>query len=145
MLSFLPGDFLGDISPNKLLMGNLGTFIADINQKLEGFHSDAIRARNYEWDLQNLLLNRKYLSTIPDPKQRRVVAYFFQKFELIVAPCIPDLRKAYIHSDFNEWNVLVKEDQALGLIDFGDMVYSPLVNEVATSLAYISYDKGSFF
>ncbi len=145
MLSFLHGDFLGDISPNKLLMGNLGTFISDINQKLEGFHSDTIRARNYEWDLQNLLLNRKYISTIPDAKQRRVVAYFFQKFELIVAPCIPDLRKAYIHSDFNEWNVLVKEDQALGLIDFGDMVYSPLVNEVATALAYISYDKGSFF
>ena len=145
MLSFLPGRFLGEIEPNKALMGNLGTFLAGVNQKLIGFDSDAIRARKYEWDLQNLSLNRKYISTIPEPKQRQVVAYFFQKFDLLVAPIIPELRKAYIHSDFNEWNVLVEEDQALGLIDFGDMVYSPLVNEVATALSYLSYDKDSFF
>ena len=145
MLSFLPGNFLGDIKPKKSLMGNLGVFLADLNQKLDGFHSDAIRARNYEWDLQNLPLNRKHISAIHDPKQRRIVAYFFQKFDLLVAPCIPELRKAYIHSDFNEWNVLAEGDQALGLIDFGDMVYSPLINEVATALCYLSYDKDTFF
>ena len=145
MLSFLPGSFLGDIKPNKSLMANLGAFLADLNQKLDGFHSDAIRARNYDWDLQNLTLNRKHISAIPDPKQRRIVAYFFQKFDLLVAPCIPELRKAYIHSDFNEWNVLAEGDQALGLIDFGDIVYSPLINEVATALCYLSYDKDTFF
>ena len=145
MLSFLPGKFLGEISPNKTLMGNLGAFLANVNKKLEGFHSDAIRARDYEWDLQNLQLNRKYISAIPDPKQRRIVAYFFQKFDLLVAPCISELRKAYIHSDFNEWNVLAEGEQVLGLIDFGDMVYSPLINEVATALTYLSYDKDSFF
>jgi len=145
MLSFLPGNFLGDIEPKKSLMGNLGVFLADLNQKLDGFHSDAIRARNYEWDLQNLPLNRKHISAIHNPKQRRIVAYFFQKFDLLVAPCIPELRKAYIHSDFNEWNVLAEGDQALGLIDFGDMVYSPLINEVATALCYLSYDKDTFF
>ena len=145
MLSFLPGRFLGEIEPNTTLMGNLGSFLAGLNQKLNGFDSDAIRARNYEWDLQNLKLNKKYISTISEPQQRSVVAYFFQKFDLLVAPHIPELRKAYIHSDFNEWNVLVEGDHALGLIDFGDMVYSPLVNEVATALCYLSYDKDSFF
>ena len=145
MLSFLPGDFLGEIEPSKALMYSLGVFLAGVNQKIDGFHSDAIRARNYEWDLQNLPLNQKYISAIPDPKQRSLVAYFFQKFDLLVAPCIPELRKAYIHSDFNEWNVLVEGDQAIGLIDFGDMVYSPLINEVATALCYLSYDKDSFF
>ena len=145
MLSFLPGSFLGDIKPNKSLMANLGAFLADLNQKLDGFHSDAIRARNYDWDLQNLTLNRKHISAIPDPKQRRIVAYFFQKFDLLVSPYVPELRKSYIHSDFNEWNVLAEGDQALGLIDFGDIVYSPLINEVATALCYLSYDKDTFF
>ena len=145
MLSFLPGDFLGEIEPSKALMYSLGAFIAGVNQKIDGFHSDAIRARNYEWDLQNLPLNQKYISAIPEPKKRSLVAYFFQKFNLLVAPKIPELRKAYIHGDFNEWNVLVEGDRALGLIDFGDMVYSPLINEVATALCYLSYDKDSFF
>ena len=141
MLSFLPGKFLGEITPNKTLMGNLGAFLANVNKKLEGFHSDAIRARDYEWDLQNLQLNRKYISAIPDPKQRRIVAYFFQKFDLLVAPCISELRKAYIHSDFNEWNVLAEGEQVLGLIDFGDMVYTRIVNEVAIACAYAMLDK----
>jgi len=145
MLSFLPGIFLGETDPNQTLIGNLGAFLAGVNKKLDSFDSDAIRARNYEWDLQNLKLNRKYISAVSDPKQRRVVSYFFQKFDLLVAPSIPELRKAYIHSDFNEWNVLVDGDKAIGLIDFGDMVYSPLVNEVATALCYLSYDKDSFF
>lgn len=145
MLSFLPGDFLGDQKPSKKLIFRLGFFLATINLKLDSFESDAIRARTYEWDLQNLLLNKKYIPYISEIKTRRVVAYFFQQFEQLILPELPSLRKAYIHSDFNEWNVIVREENAAGLIDFGDMVYSPLVNEVATALAYITYDKDSFF
>ena len=69
MLSFLPGDFLGEIEPSKALVHSLGAFLASVNQKIDGFHSDAIRARHYEWDLQNLQLNQKYISAIPDPKK----------------------------------------------------------------------------
>ena len=145
MLSFLPGSFLGDQRPSKKLIFRLGSFLAKINLKLNSFESDAIRARTYEWDLQNLLLNKKYIPSISEIKTRRVVGYFFQQFEQLIVPELPSLRKAYIHSDFNEWNVMVREENAAGLIDFGDMVYSPLVNEVATALAYITYDKESFF
>ena len=34
MLSFLPGKFLGEITPNKTLMGNLGAFLANVNKQL---------------------------------------------------------------------------------------------------------------
>ena len=145
MLSFLPGKFLGDSNANNDLMVNLGCFLAKINKGMVGFHSLAFKARNYEWDIQNLLLNKKHISAISSPEKRSLVSYFFQQFEANVLPELPALRKAFIHSDFNEWNVLVEETSVVGLIDFGDMVYSPLINEVATAICYLTYDKGSFF
>ncbi len=144
MLSFLPGTFLGDSNANNDLMVNLGCFLAKINKGMVGFHSLAFKARNYEWDLQNLLLNKKHISAISSPEKRSLVSYFFQQFEANVLPELPALRKAFIHSDFNEWNVLVEEASVVGLIDFGDMVYSPLINEVATAICYLTYDKDSF-
>ena len=145
MLSFLPGAFLGDVNANKDLMVNLGCFLAEINKGLAGFHCLAFKARNYEWDLQNLLLNKKHISTISSAEKRSLVSYFFKQFETNVLPEIPTLRKAFIHSDFNEWNILVEGSSVAGLIDFGDMVYSPLINEVATAICYLTYDKDSFF
>lgn len=145
LLSFLPGKFLAETTATESLMENMGRFLARINLRLTHFESATVRARQYEWDIQNLLLNRKHIKNIPKPSNRRVVTYFFRQFEALVLPKIPALRKAYIHSDFNEWNVLSEGEKTTGLIDFGDVVYSPLVNDVATALTYLTYDKSSFF
>ena len=56
-------------------------------------------------------------------------------------PLIPYLRKSIIHSDANEWNVLIQNGKVSSIIDFGDLVYSPLINEVAIAMTYASYDK----
>ena len=47
MLTFLPGNFLGDAPATHVLMENLGAFLAELNKKLSGFHSYALEARNY--------------------------------------------------------------------------------------------------
>ncbi|MDG1734454.1 MAG: aminotransferase class III-fold pyridoxal phosphate-dependent enzyme [Crocinitomicaceae bacterium] len=145
MLTFLPGNFLGDAPATHVLMESLGAFLAELNKKLSDFHSYALEARNYAWDLQNLHLNKKHIKHISSPEKRRLVLYFFQQFETHVSPLIPSLRKSFIHSDFNEWNVLIEGNRVVGLIDFGDMVYSPVINEVATALTYLTYDKETFF
>ena len=56
------------------------------------------------------------------------------------------LRKSVIHSDGNDYNVLTQLDEdglpiVTGVIDFGDMVYSHTVNEVAIAAAYAMLDK----
>ena len=63
VLTFLPGNFLGDARATHVLMENLGVFLAELNKKLSCFHSSALEARNYVWDLQNLHLNKKYIKT----------------------------------------------------------------------------------
>ncbi|NQV15619.1 aminotransferase class III-fold pyridoxal phosphate-dependent enzyme, partial [bacterium] len=65
----------------------------------------------------------------------------FQQFEENVSPVLHQLRKSIIHNDANEWNVLVNNGKVSGLIDFGDLAYSPLINELAVTIAYACFDK----
>ncbi len=141
MLSFLDGKFLGDCTPMKNLFHSFGNFLADLNLKLQNFDSYALRARQWEWDLQYFHLNKKYIEDITNSHDRSLVTYFFNQFEQKVTPILPTLRKQIIHNDANEWNVLVKNDSISGIIDFGDLAHSQLINEIAIALTYACYDK----
>jgi ethanolamine-phosphate phospho-lyase len=141
MLSFINGNFIGDIDPTKKTYASLGSFLARLDLKLQGFNSYILKARKWEWDLQYLYLNKKYISDILNAHDRNVVRYFFQQFEEIVVPVLPELRKQTTYNDANEWNVLVNNENVSGLIDFGDMAHTPLINELAIAITYACYDK----
>lgn len=141
MLSFIKGSFIGDINPTKNTYASLGDFLARLDIKLQGFNNYTLRARKWEWDLQYLNLNKKYISDIPNAHDRNVVRYFFQQFEEIVVPILPELRKQTTYNDANEWNILVNNEHVSGLIDFGDMAHTPLINELAIAVTYACYNK----
>lgn len=145
LLSFLEGEFMGDAKVSGKMASSLGSFLAHLNVSLFKFENHVIRSRKCEWDIQQLALNRKYIKDIPVIAKQNLVRYFFLQFEQKVIPVASELRMNYIHSDANEWNVLLKNNQINGLIDFGDMVYAPLINELATALTYICYDKESYY
>ncbi|MEN2282815.1 aminotransferase class III-fold pyridoxal phosphate-dependent enzyme [Algoriphagus sp. SE2] len=141
LLTFLEGGFLGDISPSNTLYQSLGTFLANLNLSLEHFSNYVLKARELDWDIQNLHLNKKFLEEIENPSNRNLARHFFLQFEENVIPILPTLRKQVIHGDANEWNILVQNQTISGLIDFGDLSHSPLINELAIALTYIIYDK----
>ncbi|MEO8712873.1 MAG: aminotransferase class III-fold pyridoxal phosphate-dependent enzyme [Parafilimonas sp.] len=141
MLSFLEGNFLGDEKPTKELFHSFGTFLAQTDIALQQCNSYTLQARQLEWDIQYLLLNKKYIDDIPDAHNRNIVCYFFLQFEENVSPLLPDLRKQIIYNDANEWNVLVNAGTVSGIIDFGDATYSLLINELAVAITYACYDK----
>lgn len=141
MLSFLPGEFLGKAEHTPALFESLGRFLAKMDIKLKDFKNYTFQARTWEWDLQYFDLNKKYLNDIVNAKDRNVVAYFFQQFEENVRPVAPTLRKQVIHNDANEWNLLVQDGKISGIIDFGDIAHTFLINELAIAIAYGCYDK----
>ena len=141
LLTFLEGTFLGDATHTPELLESIGRFTAQMDLQLVDLNNYVLKARQWEWDLQYLHLNKKYISDIEDPSDRHLVSYFFQQYELHVTPLLPELRKSVIHNDVNEWNVLVKDNAVSGLIDFGDLAYSPLINELAIAITYACYDK----
>jgi Ser/Thr protein kinase RdoA (MazF antagonist) len=80
------------------------------------------------------------LPTIADAALRRCAARALQAFEARVEPAFCSLRWQVIHHDFHPDNVLLHADDAdrvAGVIDFGDMLYSPLVADIGVAASYL--------
>ena len=51
------------------------------------------------------------------------------------------LRRAAVHNDPNDYNVLVEAGTIAGLLDFGDIVHSFAIADLAIAIAYAVLDK----
>ncbi|NLR60309.1 aminotransferase class III-fold pyridoxal phosphate-dependent enzyme [Chitinophaga polysaccharea] len=136
ILTFLPGKIWVEAPAHTpALWNSLGGFLGRMDSALRDFaHPAAYRIDS--WDLRNALAAREYLGAIKDHERRRMVAYFLLQFETEIVPQLSHLRMAVIHNDANDYNLLVNGEAVTGLIDFGDMVYSQLVNNVAVACTY---------
>jgi len=143
MLSFLDGTFIGDLTnvPSSVLE-SLGTVLATMDLHLKGFSHPAAY-RFTEWDLAQVLNCRGDLRHIKDHERRTMVDYFLLQYEMEVLPVRSQLRKAVIHNDANDYNVLVKDGVVTGIIDFGDMVETELINNVAIACTYAMFRSDS--
>lgn len=144
LLTFLEGEFFGNLNPEAAEYQGLGRFLAELDLELGKKSSYILESRKWEWDLQYLELIQKYLDDIPSAKERNTVKYFLQQYEEVVRPLLPHLRKSIIYNDANEWNLLLNQDNQVALIDFGDLAFSPLINELAVAMTYAAYDKEAY-
>lgn len=139
LLTFVTGQFFGDVQWNNGLIRSLGKCMANLTVALEDFDHVAYRAKKSNWDLQYVGKNKRYIPQISSEKRKNLVRYFFQQYEQIVLPRLPELRMACIHGDFNEWNILVNKNRVQGVIDFGDASHTQLINELAIAATYVCY------
>lgn len=136
VLSFLEGAYPEQHPTNIKLHHPIGTCLGRLTHALKGFsHPKA----NYEllWDLKNSNKLRKYLSYIPDENHQELIKYFLDRFEENVLPKIPDLRAQIVHNDLTPDNILVATDdpgQIVGIIDFGDMLQTALIIDLASTV-----------
>jgi 4-aminobutyrate aminotransferase-like enzyme/Ser/Thr protein kinase RdoA (MazF antagonist) len=136
ILTFLAGTFWAELKEkNEALLLDLGRFLGQMDQVLKDFQHPATH-RTYAWDLKNALDARRRLVFIRSHEHRRIAAYFLLQFETEVWPRLSSLRTAVIHNDANDYNVLVKDQAVSGLIDFGDMVHSQLIHNLAIACTY---------
>ena len=141
LLSFMEGDLLAEVKHTDPLLESFGTFLGKMDKTLLHFQHPAINARVVKWDNQHLLLNKNYIDLITDIDRRRLVQYFFMQFREEVQPLHYQLRKSTIHNDANDWNILTHEGEVSAIIDFGDMCYSYLINELAVAIPYALFEK----
>jgi 4-aminobutyrate aminotransferase-like enzyme/Ser/Thr protein kinase RdoA (MazF antagonist) len=136
ILEFLEGTFWVDCKNRpEQLYAELGTFMGKMDSALKEFSHPAIH-RQYTWNISTAMDATPQLKFIKDHERRRIAGYFLLQFEMEVLPVLSSLRHAYVHNDANDHNVLVKNDHVSGLIDFGDMVYTALINNLAVTCTY---------
>lgn len=141
LLSFVEGHLLGDVSQNESLLYSFGVFLATMDIAMMDLSEATIKAKENPWDLKHFNSNKSILQYIPNPRDRNLVDYFFLQYHQHITPIAYELRQAIIHNDANDWNVLTKDGAVTGIIDFGDMCHTWLVNEVAIAMTYVMMNK----
>jgi 4-aminobutyrate aminotransferase-like enzyme/Ser/Thr protein kinase RdoA (MazF antagonist) len=142
VLSYLPGDFYVDASSlnhTPELWTDLGQFMGKIDLALADFeHAGAYRY--LDWDLAQgyrICMSKKSLL---DNQQTTLVEHFLTLYQTQTMPLLGQLPQGVIHNDANDYNLLINSTKTpskiSGLIDFGDIVYSHIINELAITCAY---------
>lgn len=91
------------------------------------------------WDIRQTPALASLAPMIPDPESRAQAIAFIQDFEARISPQLKDLPWQVCHNDFNLYNLLIdpqKPDEIAGVLDFGDMVYTPRICDLAVAAAY---------
>ena len=138
LMTYLPGVQLHHVAPTPALRRNIGRSLARLDRALDGF-SHPISGYSILWDLKHAPDLRDLLEFIEDKGRRRLVASVLDRYEARVAPVTGELRWQVIHNDFNRHNLLCASERGTeitGIIDFGDIVRAPLINDLAIACAY---------
>ena len=142
LLSFLPGVHLARVtSRSRRLLRNIGGFLGRVDRALAGYDHPATH-RELDWDLVHAERTvGDHIAAIADPDRRARVEQVMAHFGSVAAPILGRLRQGVIHNDANDYNLLVGGDPdpdpgLIGILDFGDLVWSATVNDLAIVTAY---------
>lgn len=138
LVSWLDGKPVGDVPWTPELRRNLGRMLARLGVALRGyFHGSA--QHPLLWDMRQAAAVARLAAHVGDPAQRALVESVFATHFRRTHARLGALRAQVIHNDCNPDNVLVSatdSEQVSAIIDFGDMVHAPLINDLAVLVAY---------
>ncbi|MFK3815985.1 phosphotransferase [Pseudomonas sp. NPDC089407] len=139
LFSFVEGIPLAKVrQPTLAIRSALGVSLARLGIALRGFFHPAA-GHELLWDIKHSLRAAALIDAIEDPEDRALAVRFLENFEKNAYPSLPGLRAQVIHNDLNFHNVIVDtnhHDHVRNILDFGDMVHAPLVNDLAVASAY---------
>lgn len=144
LMSFLPGTMAINVAPSSALRVEIGRTLARLDLALAEFDYPPVDY-DLSWDLKHATRLRHLLVHIENRTNRTRAEQALDGFDKFVIPAQPTLREQVIHSDLSLFNVLVDEEdptRVLGVIDFGDLVRAPLVNDLAIASSYHFQPEG---
>ncbi len=146
MVRWLPGRPLAEVRPRlPELLEEVGSVLARLDVALEDFSHPAAE-RDFHWDVARAPeVVEERLELIEATDRRALLERHLARVTERAGSILEELPRSVIHGDANDHNVLVRVagPEALreavrvaGLIDFGDMVRSFTVAELAVACAY---------
>ncbi|MBI4478369.1 MAG: aminotransferase class III-fold pyridoxal phosphate-dependent enzyme, partial [Acidobacteria bacterium] len=144
-LSYVPGSCLADVRPHsRELLRGLGARLGEMDRAFASFTHPAMH-RDLPWDLRRTGRLVEHLDLI-DRERRRLVEQIVSRFQTTIEPRLAGLRASVIHNDWNDFNILVataagEDPRVVGAIDFGDLLHSYRICDLAIALAYVALGK----
>jgi len=130
LFTWVEGEPLGLKKPHTLeLCYSIGHGLGLLSKGLGSFQHPQSK-RNFKWDISNFVHW--------EVKQN----YFKQRLENTNSSAF---RSGVVYNDANDYNILVQPDSGglkfSGLIDFGDAIYTHIINDVAIACTYLMLKK----
>ena len=144
-LSYLDGRLLKTVPTDPPLRRAMGGTLAELGQALRGF-DDPLVHRPLLWDLAQLPQLRPLADERPPGPRTDLLTTQLARLVAETTPRLAAQRTQLLHNDFSPDNALISAggDRVSGIIDFGDVTVTALVNDVAIAAAYqLGGDDGS--
>ncbi|MGH9410132.1 MAG: aminotransferase class III-fold pyridoxal phosphate-dependent enzyme [Vicinamibacterales bacterium] len=148
LLTWLPGEPIASLSdPPPALFEDLGRAVAELDAALDDFDHAEVH-RPFYWDLAGgLALVHDLAPSISEPRMRAFVRSIAGAVQRRDGGRLPLLPRAVRHNDLNDHNVLVNaipsgaKSTVTGILDFGDIVYTYAIADLAVAMAYAILGK----
>jgi 4-aminobutyrate aminotransferase-like enzyme/Ser/Thr protein kinase RdoA (MazF antagonist) len=141
LLTFVDGEMLSDAAYlSDGVLGQFGALAARLSRELASFeHPAADRALQYDSRHAAEVVD-ELSASVTDPARRADVSRLSARAWRALDPFVADLRLQVVHADLADYNVVAAKDSAgrlvpTGVIDFGDVVRSWVVADLATAIA----------
>ena len=138
LLTWVSGRVWSGVNPQlDGLRFSLGEQCGLLTKALRGFdHKEA--HREFEWDVAQSLWTKEHIILFSE-EEKEILSSFQKQFEASQSRYVK-LRKAVVHNDANDNNVIVSEDlinpTVKAAIDYGDSVHTQIINDLAIACAY---------
>lgn len=138
LLSWVSGRVWSAVNPQlNDLRYSLGEQCGLLTQALQGFkHPEA--EREFVWDVAQASWTKAHTHVFEN-EEKDIVEYFQNQFEN-TQDTYSKLRKAVVHNDANDNNVIVSSQlinpKVQAAIDYGDAIHTQIINDVAIACAY---------
>jgi 4-aminobutyrate aminotransferase-like enzyme/Ser/Thr protein kinase RdoA (MazF antagonist) len=171
LFTWIPGVPLAEAGPaSPALLEDLGARLAELDAALDGFDHPAAH-REFYWDLARAFdIVGESAALVADDVMRSLVTELSARIRARDGERLARLRRAVVHNDPNDYNVLVSlppeggnyktssanlplkdgssehpvvsafRRNVTGILDFGDIVYSYAVADLAIAIAYAVLD-----
>lgn len=140
IVTFLSGRLLDDCVATTAIARQLGNRLAKLDIALASF-SHPGDSQVLLWDSQRAGELRSLLVHVDDVSMRRDLESVLNDFDQNVKPALQALPHQVIHNDVHNENILIGDDSEIaGIIDFGDMLMAPRIQDVSTAAAYLRSD-----
>lgn len=137
LLSFLEGTLLYGLPRAQALRRSVGGVGARLNRAMAGLVTSYDGPRIL-WDLKNAGDLAAMTGAIAAPDLRRRIEGRIQDFQRRILPGLGAMRWQIVHGDLNPHNLLCDAAgrSVVGILDFGDIVRTPMVCDAAVSASY---------
>jgi 4-aminobutyrate aminotransferase-like enzyme/Ser/Thr protein kinase RdoA (MazF antagonist) len=142
LLSWVDGTCLAKVRPHgREMLRSLGQSLAEMDTALAGFDHPGAHRVLY-WDLRQAEMAEAHVELLPEGRRAMVTRCFLDCREIDWNR----LRSSVVHNDASDYNVLVassgaQQGRVNAIVDFGDLVYTATVSDLAVALAYVMLEK----